>query len=724
MKATRLFFEWFLLLALAFAGAVYLQSSGLTYRLDNQLLDNVSAATKLPSSEQIHIVAIDDNSLAEVGGWPWPRSVHAELVEKLDAAGAKAIVLDVLFLEPSTPEEDASLAAAMRQSSKVLLPHTFIDRPNAEEEGRIDPYYPLAELLAAAAKTGHVAAQPDADGILRRFDLERSTDKGEFPHLAVSVLDQIGEEELARAYSDEVLISFEAEDTYPVSSASGVLSDAYSPQYYKDKIVLVGATAQGMGDRYSAPGQGVRTMTGVETQANLIDSLLTGAVITQVDATWQNTVACMALIILFIAFWFLSPRACLIITLGLIASLLTASLGLLTLRQMWLPVVPAIVIIVLAYPLWSWRRLTLVSRYLDREASRLMGPDAQFTQQRGMEYVAQKVSRVKGLIGGIEDSLSYLKQVIEAAPDAMLVLDADNRVQLANEKADELFPKWQEHDAPKLNEIFATSRATLISDGGEMISEDGRAFLVARAQLAKDETAQLTGEILAFREITALRRLDQERKQMLEFLSHDMRTPQVAIIGLTRTNGDAPSPEDTMTRIRKQANRTLKLADDFVQLARLESPELQLEDSDIGALIEEACDRAYVLAEAKHIEIKQDLPDEPCFGDVDASLIARLLDNLIGNAVKYSPENTAITVGLSCDGEKTHKIIVSDQGVGLPEARVRDPFARFGAHATHAGPSAGLGLALVKKVVDAHNGTIEVTSAQGKGTTFAITLPN
>ena len=77
---------------------------------------------------------------------------------------------------------------------------------------------------------------------------------------------------------------------------------------------------------------------------------------------------------------------------------------------------------------------------------------------------------------------------------------------------------------------------------------------------------------------------------------------------------------------------------------------------------------------------------------------------------------------LEAEPGKSPRIIVADNGVGLPEARLKDPFARFGAHATDAGPSAGLGLALVKKVVDAHQGTITVTSREGEGTQFSIAL--
>ena len=178
-----------------------------------------------------------------------------------------------------------------------------------------------------------------------------------------------------------------------------------------------------------------------------------------------------------------------------------------------------------------------------------------------------------------------------------------------------------------------------------------------------------------------------------------------------------------VARIRMQAERTLKLADDFVQLARLEQPSLMVSDSDIGALIEEACDRAYSPALAKRIVIEQHLPEDPCFANVDASLIARMLDNLIGNAIKYSDEATRVLVSLEISGESAMVITVSDEGPGLSPERQAEPFARFGAHSTHAGPSSGLGLALVKKVVDSHSGSIEVNSSPQSGTSFRITIP-
>ncbi len=733
MKATRLLVEWAVLLIAAIMGAALLQSSDLTQRLDNQLLDTVSPLARPAMSDDITLVAIDDQSLGEIGAWPWPRAAHGELIDRLNDAGARAIVLDILFLENTNAQDDAALERAMRRGDNVLLPHTFAARINSETG--IDRLYPLPEFGSASAGVGHVVAEPDPDGIFRRFDLVLSTDKGEFPHVATRVLEFLGEDvaaetaETAETAQRTALIPFHPAGSVITHSASDILASGALPEFFEGKIVLIGATAQGMGDRYSVAAGDIGVMTGIETQANLLNALMADALINPVGGLWQNLTAALALFALFLTFWYLPPRISLYVAIGLVAVLLMISAGLLAWGHLWMPIAPAIIMIVLSYPLWSWRRLSHVSRYLDKEAARMMDGGDAAIQHRGMEYIARQVERVRGLILTTEGSLTFVRQVIETAPDAMIVLNDQGIVQMLNAKADQLFPDWQSQEELSLEQLFLLGRVNLQRDGDEMLTEDGRIFLIARAPLGRfsgpvdqgPNDGSASGEVLALREITDLRRLDQERKQMLEFLSHDMRTPQVAIIGLTRKPTKAAA-DNTMDRIKKQAERTLKLADDFVQLARLESPQLQLEDSDISALIEEACDRAYVLAEAKHIRIEQQLPEEPCFGDVDASLIARMLDNLIGNAVKYSPENSRIDVTLNCASGSAKQIIVSDEGAGLPEARIKDPFARFGAHATDAGPSAGLGLALVKKVVDAHDGTIDVASRPGQGTRFTISL--
>jgi CHASE2 domain-containing sensor protein/signal transduction histidine kinase len=727
--------EWAILLVLAIAGAHTLHASAVTARIDNQILDHAAAFMRPAPRADIILVTIDDASIKRTGAWPWPRAVHAKLVERLSAAGARLIVFDVLLLDPTDQAGDAALARAIRDSGRVVLPHTF--GPRANSQNAIDPVLPLPEFARAARALGHVVVESDPDGVLRRFDLDYRVEGKSYPHLGVSAMAALGQPVAPGRIASAPIVPFQPNAAFAQESASNVLSGASLDGFLRDKIVIVGATAAGLGDRFSVASGDVGLMPGIETQANLINALLTDTLIEPVAAPWHDAVAAAALLVLFLAFWHLSPRAVLVCAVGLIAALLAVSVGLLAGARVWLAPAAVIVVIMLAYPLWNWRRLSHASRFLDREAARLTGSTHLPAAQSGLDYVTSRIEQLRAIIRTVHDALSFLRQVIEAAPDAIIVLDRDETVRMLNRKATRLFANAATLDQASLSEFLICANARLVRDGLELETADGRAFLIARADLGEVDRADTqgsgqrgeAGSIIALRDVTELRRLDDERRQMLEFLSHDMRSPQVAIVGLTRrvlgSPGDAPP--DAIRRIRLQAERTLKLADDFVQLARLEQPDLTLEDSDIGALVAEACDRAWTQADSKAIAIEQEVPEDPLFAAVDASLIARMLDNLIGNAIKYSGERGQVAVVLRARVADGFVLSVADRGPGLPKARLADPFARFGAHGSatgaDAGPSAGLGLALVKKVVDAHHGTIDVQSAAGEGTTFTISIP-
>lgn len=723
MNPLRLRLEWLLLLMLALAAAVAGHLAQATYRLDNRLLDFATSLARSQPDPDIFVVEIDDRALAEIGAWPWPRSVHADLVERLDAAGARLVVLDVLFVEPTAPSQDAALAQAMAASGKVLLPFGFAPVPDTLDS--LAPVTPLAPLASAARATGHVAAMPDDDGVLRRFALYETVGGERVPHLAVSTLRALGER-LPQAPprlgddADRPLIAFQPTGSYPALSAADVLRERLPKGLLRGKTVLVGATAAGLGDRYAVASGSVALMPGVETQANLLDALRSGSVIFPYPDAVHIALAVVALSALFLVFWFLPPRYGLLAAAMLVIAAVGLSILLVVLAGRWLPVGSLALVILLAYPLWSWRRLSAVSAYLDREAVRL-GGETRTADEEGVDFIARQVSRMRRLVTSVEDSLAFLRQVIEAAPDAILVLGRGGATQMMNARASGIFPEWRADDQPDLRELLAGIRATLDLERGEMTTEDGRTYLVARAPLGRDPSA--AGEILALREVTDMRRREEERRQMLEFLSHDMRTPQAAIIGLTRPEAVSEDISDTMRRIRAQAKRTLKLADDFVQLARLEEASLDLAESEMGALVEEAADRFFAAARSRRIVLARHLPEDPLFALVDASTIARLLDNLVGNAIKYAPEGSTVELALAAGDAGWLRLSVADQGPGLPPERARDIFARFGSRERGHGPSAGLGLAFVKRAVEAHGGRIEVDTGRGCGTCFLVSLP-
>lgn len=724
MTSRRLMVEWAVLLLLAIAGASLLHAGPATDRIDNQLLDTATAFSRPAVDPDIVLVAIDDRSLREEGNWPWSRRTHARLIDRLTEAGARVVVLDVLLLEPGDDAADDTLAEAMRANGAVVLPHTFGPRPNTQFGE--DAVMPIGKFTDAARGVGHAVVTTDPDGVLRRFDLAYMLDGASYPHLALVTMEAMGlplAEDLRRAAP---VIPFQPHSSFPQLSASSVIDGETPRGFLKNKIILVGATAQGMGDRYSVASGDVALMPGVEAQANLLNALMQDAVIAPVDRIWHDLLAAAILLVLFLAFWHLSPRYVLACALALIAGLVALSSALLAGAHMWLAPASIVAMIMLAYPLWSWRRLSHASRYLDREAARLTGVARERREISGLDYVTQQIEQLRGLVRTVHDSLGFLRRVIETAPDAIVVLDKSGRVQMLNARASDLFPDASDASSATFDDFVSASNAKLVRGGGELETGDGRAFLVARAELDADAAGGETGSIIALRDVTEARQRDDERRQMLEFLSHDMRNPQVAIVGLTRNLVKLDEPPDPaiIGRIRTQAERTLKLADDFVQLARLESPELRIEDADVGALVQEACDRAYILAETNRVAVVQDVPEDPCFAEVDPSLIARMLDNLIGNAIKYAGEGARVVASVVEDAD-TLVLTVSDNGPGLSDARRADPFARFGAHSgsSAAGPSSGLGLALVKKVIEAHRGTVTVETAPGAGTSFRIAIP-
>ncbi|GAA4642942.1 CHASE2 domain-containing protein [Pontixanthobacter gangjinensis] len=728
MSFKRLILEWAILLACACGLAVLALSAQVTNRMDGRLLDFSTWLANGPVSDDIVIVAIDDYSLNRIGAWPWSRQTHAQLVRELDEAGAQSILFDVLFLEPTEAKADTALANAIRDSGKVILPHTFAAQENSENNVAVA--YPLEILRAPALAVGHVYTEPDQDGILRRFDLALQSGDDVFLQFAMAALqagsadedDPPGKSAGANVPKRKAIVPFNPAGSYAVIPAANILDSDIPRGFLEGKTIIIGAIAPGLSDRYFVPSGRVEIMSGVETQANLLAAIKQGNLIYEADSRWPLALSLLAILAQFLAFWRLNPRRGLYATVALIIAMLTLSVGLVVAAGVWIPVATAAVVMLLAYPLWSWRRLTTVSEYLDREAGRLPHQLPENTEAGGFDIIAQQVDRMRKLISSVSDSFTFLQQVIELAPDAIIVLDRDGVVQMMNQKADLLFTEWDLADRPAFGEVVLLANAIIDNEKGELTSKDGDVFLMASADFVASDSAK-SGQIVALRDISQIRRRETERAEMLEFLSHDMRTPQVAIIGLTKGAASDAVGNDRLRRIRTQAERTLKLADDFVQLARLEEAALYFEDTDLSALAEEACDRAYSLAKKKGITVTQELSEMPVFAWVEASLIARLLDNLLGNAIKYSPGKSVVMLSVREMDDENVVLAVSDEGPGLPTERLADPFARFGAHETKAGPSAGLGLTFVQRTVQKHHGTIEVVSHSTTGTKFSIELP-
>ena len=717
-RTSRLFAEWALLLFAAICLILLGHQNNWLERFDLRILDVAMAGMAAEPDPSIVIVEIDDASLAQLGSWPWGREIHAAMIDNLAGANPSAIGVDILYIEQSNVDADEQLGRAIAAAGNVVLAHSFADVFLPEQQ--TVAVMPVSAVGEGAARFGHVGVQLDSDGTVRRFDLTATEGGKTYSHFAASLLagtpEALDEHAPARA-----IIPYNKAGAFRTEPAVNVVDNAFIAEFFKGKTVLVGSTALGLGDQYSVPGYAGGLMSGVEMQANLISAIRNDQLVTPAAAFVKLVLQLLAILALFAVFWRSSPRSSLLIAAGLMAALLILAVATIRLGNVWVPIGPAILAIALAYPLWAWRRLATVSRFLETEAKtlRLATDDPQRREGEGFDVVARQVSRVKLLSGEVRRNLQLVQDVINAAPDAMLVFEASGCVLMANEAAKRLFGDDCANGDVSFAQLLQSSNAKYDEERGEIELDDQRWFLVAKAAI----DPSVGSEVLVMRDITRIKLDEAQRRETLEFLSHDMRSPQVAIIGLTGNSGDTLGKDERLGRIESQARRTLKLTDDFVQIARISAEGITREEVELNSILFETADRAFPLAHRKNITIVTKESAEPMFVKLDPAAIARALDNLVGNAIKFSPKGKDITLSVDVSDDQQFVISVRDSGPGLPPERVEDPFARFGAKSNGAGPSAGLGLAYVKQVVDKHRGTVTIETEPGEGTEFKVAIP-
>ena len=229
----------------------------------------------------------------------------------------------------------------------------------------------------------------------------------------------------------------------------------------------------------------------------------------------------------------------------------------------------------------------------------------------------------------------------------------------------------------------------------------------------------------------ALQDLDQLKNKFLGIAAHDLRNPLTSIIGFSDMflEGDVGELDDDQKRIvgiiASASSQMLNLVNDLLDVSVIKSGnlKLQLMNGDLKLLVEERISIAKVAADKKRIELLSSLDDVPELL-FDRNRMSQVIDNLISNAVKFSNEKTQIQLRL-CQRDEELEFQVQDQGPGLSQEdqeRLFGEFQKLSSKPTAGEKSTGLGLAITKKIVDAHHGRISVQSTEGEGATFTVSL--
>lgn len=232
------------------------------------------------------------------------------------------------------------------------------------------------------------------------------------------------------------------------------------------------------------------------------------------------------------------------------------------------------------------------------------------------------------------------------------------------------------------------------------------------------------------RGMQAEQQAQRQRTEALQLLSHDLRAPQSAVLALLRTEPPRTAESALLyERIERQVQTTLALADDFVLQLRAEGEDYAWVEVDLSQLLTEVYERTWPLAQEKNIRFVLTLPqpgadeDSACWLQVEPRLLDRALFNLVENAVKYGPAGSRVELALAWTPGQPAVVTVSDEGEGISASDLPRLFERYSRFQQKEGIAGhGLGLSLVKTVVERHGGTIAVHSTEGQGTIFTATL--
>jgi len=360
-----LLFRAVLILLLVLAG-VLLSKTRYLERLDLVSYDSLLPLQAGQFDPRIVIIAIDDASLIRLGRWPWSRRRHAELIDRLSNMGARVIGIDIIFSEyqQDDPQADLELARALQQNGRSVL---VVAPIQPTPDSPISELLPIPELAVAARALGHVDVELDSDGLCRRYFLYAGMDDPHWPALAQAMLmvsSNINPETLLHypaATGDGwirqhmVLIPYAKKGLRPtVFSYTDLISGQVPDSAIRDKYVLVGATATGLGDAISTPASpSHERMPGVELNAHILNGLLKGNNIYPLSEPQRLVLSALLILVGSVFVLLLQMRAGFIAMLAGILITLAVSALLLTGKQLWFPPVAAMLMIALSWPLWS-----------------------------------------------------------------------------------------------------------------------------------------------------------------------------------------------------------------------------------------------------------------------------------------------------------------------------------------------------------------------------------
>ncbi|MBI5950726.1 MAG: response regulator [Chloroflexi bacterium] len=337
------------------------------------------------------------------------------------------------------------------------------------------------------------------------------------------------------------------------------------------------------------------------------------------------------------------------------------------------------------------------------------------------------------LYSSVAQEQKRVAAVLRHAAEAILMFDTHGRLVLLNPAGEKLFtdfktkinqPLSAEHGYDVFVNMLEDARATRIAKSGEVLWPDKRTFVTLITPIEDG------GQIAILHDVTHFKDLEQVKNEFIATASHDLKNPITTIAGFSTLLSQAgplnEQQRDFVDRIQCATQNMSELVQNMVSLAQMDLQATQKhEPVELGVLLADMVDEFRLQAATKNQALEFEPFEAPTTISGDPLQLKQLFRNLIGNAIKYSPEGGRIKVAAGAD-KKNIRVDVQDTGYGIPAADLPFIFDRF--YRVRNGKVSeiegnGLGLAIVKSIVEHHCGQISVESEVDKGTCFTFTLP-
>jgi PAS domain S-box-containing protein len=357
----------------------------------------------------------------------------------------------------------------------------------------------------------------------------------------------------------------------------------------------------------------------------------------------------------------------------------------------------------------------------------------------------------------VNRSKAYIENLVENAADLIISTDLDDRIVTWNRGAEALFgyskdeviekhlsillPPERFHELEEIRAKVQISGALRDIEVRSKRKDGVMIYLSLSVSPIRDVEGRISGFLRIAKDITEkkryerrLKELDKMKSDFVSNVSHELRTPLTSIKGsvdnmLDGLTGSLNEKQVRyLTRIKSNTDRLSRLINDLLDLSRIEAGRVEVRPTTLPliALAEEVAEQVKPLAAEKCIQIEVPSPDPKVTVWADRDKVTQILMNLIGNAIKFTPQNGKVTVVLEKNGDDHVQVSIADTGPGiLPEERNKI-FSKFYqvANIEKLKPKgSGLGLAISKALVEMHGGKIWLESELGKGSTFYFTLP-